>query len=327
MKVQEAPRPLLQQKPPSLREAPTPEEISLDYVDARESTLEEPPHLKGVVYQQSPNGTVTILKTSGQTAETLPPDIPESAVKDGRVFLYVDGIHQEMSEQNRQIRYFLHKQAATGVDVGQDVIGIHEGAGPSGFQDGIRIGKVLSMLKLVQTGLVPLEWAKKKLYKIDPAIKSVHDQVKQSLLAGRKVQLMTHSGGGAETATALTLLAKAGMREQIRDNVRLLSLASAAALEDFVGAGLKPENIYYTGSKNDPVHYLFRNYLHPLAPLSGLCFAANVVRYAVGWGTKKDPNGLSYHAPDYIFAKNMVGEQQRIARFLEGGSGGVHVLP
>lgn len=329
MKLLDAPRTFSRPTPPPRPPARTdsPEEISLDYIEARETTRQEPPNLRGIVYSQSADGSVTVLKQSGETSDSLPPDIPESAVKDGRVFLYVDGIHQELKEQHRQIRYFLHKQAQTGVDVGQDVIGIHEGAGRSGFRDGVRIAKVLSLLKLVQTHMVPLEWAAKKIYTIDPAVKSVHDEVKQSLLAGRKVQLMTHSGGGAETATALTLLAREGMKDEIRDNVRVLSLASAAAARDFTGSGVKPENLYYTGSRNDPVHYLFRNYIHPLAPLDGLCFAASAVRYLAGWTHKKDPNGLPYHAPDYIFAKNMTEDGQRIGKFLEGGPGGVYVLP
>jgi hypothetical protein len=328
MKVQSPPSltplPRLQSSAP-LR-ANTPEEISVEFVDAREQAREEPPELKGVLYQQSDSGAVRVLKYSGQTTDELPPDIPASAVRDNRVVIYVDGIHQEMGEQQRQIRYFLHGHAPTGADVQQDVIGVHEGAGKSGFRDGVRIAQVLSLLKLVQLGAVPLEWAQKKIFTIDPAVKTVHDQVKQSLLAGRDVQLMTHSGGGAETAAALTLLKRGGMGKQIAENVRLLSLASAASHKDFMKAGLKADNVFYTGSKNDPVHYMFENYVSPLAPLSTLCFAAGVVRYALGWVSKPDPNGLSYHAPDYIFAKN-ADAGPRIQAFLDGAPGGIYSLP
>ncbi len=294
-----------------------------NFVDAWEASRQEPPHLRGVVYRQSADGSVEVLKYSGQTTDSLPPDIPESAVKDGRVVIYVDGIHQDWGEQQRQIRHFLHGRSEVGADVGQDVIGIHEGSGPSGFKDGVRIAKVLSMLKLVQTGMVPLQWAQKKVYTIDPAVKSVHDQLKQSLLADRKVQLMTHSGGGAETAMALTLLKKQGFGEKIAENVRLLSLASAASLKDFTRAGVKAENIYYTGSKRDPVHYMFRHFIHPFAPLSTALFAANAARYLWGLATSSDPNGLAVHSPDYIFAHN----HPRIQSFLDGGPGGVHRLP
>ncbi|MBT9586459.1 hypothetical protein IV102_24155 [bacterium] len=324
MKIQTAPQPL----PPPKRKMDVPEDISLEYIDARESAQEEPPNLKGVVYEQTTTGDITILKHSGQTTGELPADIPESAVKDGRVVIYVDGIHQEMSEQNRQIKYFLHGFATAGADVNQSVIGIHEGAGKSGFRDGVRIAKVLSMLKLVQHGVVPLEWASKKIYTIDPAIKSVHDEVKQSLLAGRKVQLMTHSGGGAETATALTLLAREGMREQIQENVRVLSLASAAAHKDFVKAGVKKESLYYTGSQNDPVHYLFRHYLSPCDIPSAIGFAADVVRYGYHLLTDKtQQTAYHYHSPDYIFAASVDDQGQRIQRFLDGGPGGNFPLP
>lgn len=308
---------------------PIPQSVSLEYLQARESTEEEPPELQGVVYEQTPADQVTILKYSGETTPQLPPDIPASAVNsDGRVVIYVDGIHQEMSEQRRQIRYFFHQHSPNGADVKQNVIGIHEGAGPSGFRDGVRIAKVLGTLKLLQHGLISLNWASKKLYRIDPAIKSVHDQIHQSLSAGRKVQLVTHSGGGAETAAALTLLSKEGLGEKIRDNVRVLSLASAAAAKDFTKAGVKSENLYYTGSKNDPVHYLFRHYLSPCAIPSAIGFAAGVVRYLYNLAAEpSQQEAYHYHSPDYIFAANMSDSGQRIQQFLDGGPGGVFPLP
>lgn len=302
--------------------------ISADYIQARESTEEEPDDHKGIVYEHTQQGQINILKLSGQTVPELPADIPESAVKDGRVVIYVDGIHQEISEQKRQIRSFFHGQASTGANVGQSVIGIHEGAGKSGFHDGVRIGKALGMLKLLQNRVIPLGWASKQIYKIDPAIKSVHDEVKQSLLAGRKVQLITHSGGGAETATALTLLAREGMKQEISDNVRVLSMASAAAHKDFTKAGVKAENIYYTGSVNDPVYSIFRNYLGPLSIGSAVGFAVDTAHYLYEMIKGKDnPVIYHYHSPDYIFDRNMADGSQRIQKFLNGGPGGKFPLP
>ena len=278
---------------------------------------------------QTPAGDTTVLKTSGQTIPELPADIPASAVnRDGRVVIYVDGIHQELPEQKRQIKYFLHGQGTGGANVGQSVVGIHEGAGKSGFRDGLRIAKVLGMLKLVQNRVVPLEWASKQIYKIDPAIKSVHDEVKQSLLAGRKVQLVCHSGGGAETATALTLLAREGMQGEIADNVRLLSTASAAAHKDFTKAGLKAENILYTGSKNDPVYYMFRHYLGPLSIPSAVGFVADVARYMYHLVTDEtQETAYHFHSPDYIFAQNAQTDNRLIQKFLDGGPGGKYPLP
>jgi hypothetical protein len=246
-------------------------------------------------------------------------------VKDNRVVISVDGIHQEWSEHQRQIHNFLEGQSSVGADVHQPVIGIHEGASKNILQDIWRITKVKGMIQLLHSGLVPLAWAEKKMYKIDPAIKSVHDEVEQSLLAGRKVQLMTHSGGGTEAAAALALLSKEGMRDQIGRDVRLLSIASAAAHKDFTNAGLKSENIYYTGSKKDPVYYMFRHYMSPLSLGSDLAFGIDVARYALSF-LHKDPKELYYHSPDYIFAQNMSPEGQRIQKFLDGGAGGQYPL-
>lgn len=329
----QAPAPQLFSRPkaPPPVKPDLPEDIALsaDYIQARESTEEEPIDHKGIVYEQRQNGEINVLKLSGQTKPELPADIPDSAVNaDGRVVIYVDGIHQEISEQHRQIRSFFHGQAGTGANVGQSVIGIHEGAGKSGLHDGVRIGKALFMLKLVQNRVIPLEWASKQIYKIDPAIKSVHDEVRQSLLAGRKVQLITHSGGGAETAAALTLLAREGMKQEIGDHVRVLSMASAAAHKDFTKAGVKAENLFYTGSEQDPVYSIFRHYLGPLSLGSAVGFAVDAARYLYDMIKGKDiPVVYHFHSPDYIFDRNVVDGSQRIQKFLNGGPGGKFPLP
>ena len=312
------------------RNAGHPDEIpsgAWDYVDAFESATEEPPELKGVVYRQEASGTVEILKFSGETKPEPPPDIPADAVKNGRVVIYVDGIHQMWSEQNRQIDQFLHGHNPNGANVDQPVIGIHEGAGKSGFHDGVRIAKAMVMTKLVQAGVVPLKWAQKKLYKIDPAIKAVHDQLSQSLQAGRQVQLMTHSGGGQETVAALALLAREGFKKQISENVRVLSLASAAAAKDFTKSGIKPENLYYTGSKKDPVYSIFRHHLHLTTLPINIPFWYDVAKYLTSLPFQQ-PGALAVHSPDYIFAKNMNDEgRQKIDKFLAGGPGGSYPLP
>lgn len=298
-----------------------------DYVDAFESATEEPPELKGVVYRQEADKTVEVLKFSGETTPELPPDIPADAVKNNRAVIYVDGIHQMWGEQQRQIHQFLHGHNRNGANVEQSVIGIHEGAGKSGFRDGVRIAKAMVMTKLVQSGLVPLKWAQKKLYKIDPAIKAVHDQLTQSLKAGRQVQLMTHSGGGQETVAALALLAREGKKKQVAENVRVLSLASAASARDFTKSGIKPENLYYTGSKKDPVYSIFRHHLHLITLPVHIPFWIDVAKYLFSLPFQ-EPGALAVHSPDYIFAKNMNDEgRQRIQKFLDGGPGGTYPLP
>lgn len=322
-----SPPPVAPSKP---RNASQPDEIpsgAWQYVDAFESATQEPPELKGVVYRQEASGTVEILKWSGETKPEPPPDIPADAVKNGRVVIYVDGIHQMWGEQQRQINHLLHGSSGHGANVDQPVIGIHEGAGKSGFRDGVRIAKAMVMTKLVQAGVVPLKWAQKKLYKIDPAIKAVHDQLSQSLQEGRQVQLMTHSGGGQETAAALALLAREGYKKQISENVRVLSLASAAAKQDFTKSGVKQENLYYTGSKKDPVYSIFRHHLHLTTLPINIPFWYDVARYLTSLPFQQ-PGALAVHSPDYIFAKNVNEEgRQRIDKFLAGGPGGAYPLP
>lgn len=296
-----------------------------DFVSAMTEAREEPLPLRGVVFQQSPGQRIRVLRNSGETKDTLPADIPASAVKNNRVVIYSDGIHHELPEEERHIEMFLQGASPEGANVLQDVIGIHEGAGKSTFHDSMRIGKVLGLRKLLESGLVSPQWASKKLFAIDPAVKSVHDEVKQSLLAGRKVQLMAHSGGGAETAAALTLLKREGMGDQIRDNVRLLSIAPAASYKDLVQSGVKEENLYYTGSKHDPVYSVFHHHLGALSVGSDIGFGVAAGKFLVSM-LHKDPNRMVYHSPDYIFAHNMDENGQRIQRFLDGGPGGYYEL-
>src|SRR5690606_7867470 len=95
-----------------------------------------------------------------------------------------------------------------------------------------------------------------------------HDMVRQCLQVGRQVTLMTHSGGGAQTALALSLLAReedGRFRSEITAKVRVLSTASAASRQDFEEAGVAPANLLYTGSRKDAVYRIFRHHIHPFA--------------------------------------------------------------
>lgn len=299
------------------------------YVEERRSARKEPPHLRGVVFQQSEEGAVDVLAWSGQTRPDVPPDgsptIPESAVKGNRVVISVDGIGQTWQAHQRQIRYVLHGQGEGGADVDQPVIGIHEGAGPSGVHDVARIGRDLTLTKLLQSGLAATEWVAKKAYTIDPAVKSIHDMVRQCLQVGREVTIMTHSGGGAQAALALSILAREDegrYRPEITDKVRVLSAASATSRRDFEEAGVADENILYTGSRKDAVYRIFRHHIHPFAWHKNLIPIAD----AIYSGITHDPNGIAYHSPDYIFAENENQEAGRLQGFLEGGPGGSYPL-
>ena len=150
-------------------------------------------------------------------------------------------------------------------------------------------------------------------------MKSVHDEILQCLKAGHDVTLAAHSGGGAESALALTILKREGYGQAIADHVRLLEFAPAAAPEDFTLAGMKAENLYYTGSHQDPVWALFHNYVQP--PLQPQVLA-NVLR---ALNDLAHPDAVQYHSPYYIFANNETpGGKSAIQQFLNGGAGGDH---
>ena len=59
--------------------------------------------MRGLLFQQNPDGKVTILARSGQTDPDSPPDIPSEAVHDNRVFISVDGIGQDWTRHREQI--------------------------------------------------------------------------------------------------------------------------------------------------------------------------------------------------------------------------------
>lgn len=304
-----------------------------DYVEAMESATEEPPELKGVVYLQRADKSMQVLKFSGQTRPEAPPgqpsDIPEEAVRFNRVVISVDGIGQGWSEHQRQIYRFLHNggpPGGAGADVAQPVIGIHQGSGKSSVADVVRIGKDLSLLKGLQAGVVPTAWALDQVAVIDPAVKALHDTVKQALHDGRDVQLVNHSGGGQETALALTLLKKQGLGQEITDRVRVLAMAPACSARDLEMAGVKNENIYYTASRNDPVYRIFHRHIHtnPLKlPLNVLPLYEGI-KFLI----TRQREHLAVHSPDYIFKHNLKPDgKQRIQEFLTGSPGGTYVLP
>lgn len=304
-----------------------------DYVDAREKAEEEPGLLKGVVFLQDVDKSMRVLKFSGQTRPEVPPgavsDIPPEAVRFNRVVISVDGISQMWDEHQRQIHRYLHRggpPGGVGADVAQPVIGIHQGSGKSSVADVIRIGKDLALLKGLQAGIIPTAWARERASVVDPAVKSLHDMVQQALHDGLDVQIVNHSGGGQETALALTLLKKEGWEQQIREHVRVLAMAPACSFQDLEMSGVKKENIFYTASQNDPVWRMFHHHVHtnPLKlPLNVLPIYEGI-KYLVTMRREH----LAVHSPDYIFRCNMKPDgKQRIQEFLTGSDGGTYVLP
>ena len=92
---------------------------------------EEPPNLRGLLFMQNKDETVEVLRYSGQSDPGTPPDIPEDAVVDGRVYISIDGIGQDWAKHRSQIRDWFHGGADYGVELPGPVVGIHEGEGLS----------------------------------------------------------------------------------------------------------------------------------------------------------------------------------------------------
>lgn len=300
-------------------------EGAFHYVDEREVEGKlEPPELRGVVFEQWPDGRAQILRYSGETTPEGP-DLPADAVVDNEVVFYVDGIGQRLSEHQRQIRSVLHGGQSESANLSRPILGIHEGAGRSTMHDIVRIGKAMALTKSLQYDLAPLDWVRSKAYQVDPSVHSIHNLLRQALVAGHQVTLMCHSGGGAQTALALSILAReedGRWTEKISDQVRILSLAGAASEQDFKMAGIKSENLLYTGSGRDPVYSAFRNHLGPYSWKSNFKAVYDAAQAGLNYLREKK----IYHAPDYLFAQHQQTEGNRLEAFLLGGPGGKYEL-
>lgn len=295
-------------------------------ISCRYRLAEEPPELRGVLFQQDHDGTVTLLKRSGETDPNGPPDIPPDAAVDGEVFISVDGIGQDWTRHREQIRDLFHGGLPVGVDLQRPVIGIHEGEGKNGISDGLRIVKDTLILKSLQAGILSPARAKNSAYRNDPAVKTVYDQLRQSLEVGRQVTFMVHSGGGAQVALAMSILAlEEGERfgDAIGDSVRVLATAPAATEQDFLNAGVERENLFLTGSGRDPVHRFYRQHTDFRQPISLLAALADGL---VGTGRFVMDRG-PHHSTEYIFENNRTPNGSHIERFLDGGPGGYFPVP
>ncbi len=285
---------------------------------------EEPPELRGVLFEQDRDGSVTLLKRSGETRPDGPPDIPQDAVVDGSVFISVDGIGQDWNRHREQIGEWFHGKMPHGTDLDRPIIGSHEGEGSSTVADGWRIIKDTALMKSLQAGWMSKESVREAAYKNDPAVKTIYDQLRQSMEAGRQVTLMVHSGGGAQSALALSLLARDEEKyaRQIGQKVRVMGTAAAASQEDFRLAGVKPANLFMTGSGSDPVHRFFRRHMNFRRPWTVAAGVGDGLVGSVKFLFKRGP----YHEGEYIFAGNDLPEGHRIQEFLDGGQGGFYPL-
>lgn len=303
-------------------------------LDDPRSQKPEEAHLFGRVHVRYPDGRSKVLAHRGETTPdaTSPEDadIPEEAVVNNRVVLFVDGIQESLPAQTRCMGRLFQSPAENdyrGIDVGQAVVGVHEGVGKSRAADLRRIVGDVFLLKGLQTPFLRAEHAAALVATRDPAVKALHDEVRQSLELGRDVLIACHSGGGAETALALTILAKEDhgrFRKDIREHVRVLSLSGAVSPRDYELAGVKRANIHYTASVNDPLYLFAKNYLHPLNPIADIPVLVNGIHalYRVATG-----QGLPCHSADYIFAHSRHDDGfEPIQAFVDGAKGGVFPL-
>jgi hypothetical protein len=286
---------------------------------------EEPPNLKGLLFMQKRDETVEVLRYSGESSPETPPDIPDEAVIDGRVYISVDGIGQNWDKHRSQIRDWFHGGADYGVKIPGPVIGIHEGEGKSSLHDGVRVFKNTLFTKALQKGVSP-DTVREKIYHNDPSVKAIHDQLAQSLRVGREVTLMAHSGGGSQVALALALMAQDennDWKPAISEKVRVLGTASAGHRKDLEWARVASDNIMMTGSERDPVYRFYRNHIDVEKPWTLLRFLSDGVGGAIKFALKPGP----FHQGEYIFAQNINGESHRIGDFLSGGVGRDAPLP
>jgi hypothetical protein len=290
----------------------------------------EPSSMFGMVYAHHPHGHVHTLALSGQTtpqpAPGCGPLIPDKDAPDGRVVFFVDGIQQSRAGESHEINSLLQSSEAAGCDVRQPVIAVHEGKRASRFKDIARITREVFLLKEAQ-----MPWANtaRLLTKcgFDPAVKALHDELRQSMDAGRTVTLAAFSGGGEEAALALQLLSLedgGAMREQLAERVRVLALSPAASREDFLLAGIRPQNLYLSASRKDPLYKYSKNFVHPfnlVANIPAVIGGLNAVAHLL------NQTDMRTHNTHYIFGKNVTSQGDKpIQAFLDGGPGGQYIV-
>lgn len=286
---------------------------------------EEPPNLRGLLFMQNKDASVEVLRYSGETIPGGPPDIPPEAVTEQGVFISVNGIGQDWKSHRSQIKDWFHGGADYGVELPGPVIGIHEGERKSPLHDGLRILKNTVLTKAIQSGKSAAQ-IRDKAYRNDPSVKTIHDQLAQSLKASRQVTLMAHSGGASQVALALALLVDEGgpsARTDVAEKVRVLGTAPATHRNDLEWAGVKPDNLMITGSRRDPVYRFYRNHLNPERPWSALKFLGDGLCGSIGFALQPGP----YHDGFYIFAGNQEDGRHKIGEFLQGGPGADSPLP
>jgi hypothetical protein len=277
----------------------------------------DPQWLRGALYAVYPSseGKATLLRQSGEThPQGL--DVPDDCVKNNLVVLLTEGIGDNIPGYARETYELLQSNSKPwSMDLGQPILAVHEGTEGKTGRDVKRIARDGQIAKRLELGRkVDVD----KIYQHDPAIKTLVDVIGQQLDAGHDLLLVPHSGGGPENAVALNLLAQQGYQDKIHDHVRVLSLAGAAAPQDYVMAGVDEKNIYHTANHQDVVGQVGSIYMDPKHPSTFLRVASVVAKHA----REKTPR----HNNGFVFEDNLQNGHNYIKEFVEGGEGGIRIL-
>lgn len=266
----------------------------------------DPQSQQGAIYMTNPDGTYQVLAGNGQTSPTGH-TLPASAVANNRVVIGVEGIGDQINTYSDWTHAYMQHTGPGTFNVGQPVETVHEGELPTLGAEVNRSTQDIASTKVIENGghVNPSE-----AYANDPAVKTLHDVIQQQLDAGHDVVLVPHSGGGPESALALNMLSQQGYHAQIGQHVRVMSLAGAAAPQDYADAGVQPQNILYTASHQDPIGNFGRTYIDPANPQS-------VIKAASVLG---EP---SHHTNTELFQMNTQPDGHNVlGDFMAGGPGG-----
>jgi hypothetical protein len=280
----------------------------------RTNPYRDAPAAHGELYEIRPSEPLRVLR---QRDETRPngADVPDDAVSNRRVVLGVEGVDGKPASYDRMLSSTL-LGTSSAVDLQQPILMVHEGIETCAGVSLARIMRDDCELKELEHGdrLAP-----ETIFAHDPAVKTTRDVLQQSLDRGLDVLLLAHSGGGTESALALSLLSSedSKYRGEIRDHVKVLSLAGASTPIDYEAAGVPADHVLYVGDSRDPVARTVSRGDDPKqSPVEGRRELLDAVR-----SFASDSDGFHAHQPDNIVRQN----QAEVAAFLVGGPGGVHL--
>jgi len=269
--------------------------------------LEESPTKYGELGEITPNSngkdgaTYKALDESGQTSANGN-NIPADAVKNKNVVVLFQGINGSNSSYTNTFGKYMDNSNDK-VDLNQPILSIHEGDRPTVADEVGTVVKDWTHMKSVEGGGdADLQQA----FKADPAVQTGYNVLAQALNAGDHVTVLAHSGGGAESAEALNLLASQGYGDKIKQDVKYVSFAGAASRQDAIDAGVNPNQALYLGTTQDAVAQFGHTYVNPSNPIGGGIDLVKSLSNATDWNlgrahspTTIIPGGIN-HLEDVI---------------------------